>query len=357
MKKDNCCQTEKSDCCSNTNRQEKWITGFHKTKYGDIPIITTELKNSDIIKGWKVRWGINRMNYRIQDGLYCIGNPDHDSNVFVTANYKLTFDKLRKELSGLNAWIIVLDTKGVNVWCAAGKGTFGTIELIRQIGEIKLGAIVNHRKLILPQLGATGIRAQEIKEKTGFQVLYGPVYAKDIKEFLTNNMKKTEKMRRVIFDLKERLAVVPMELVSSIKPALIILFILFLVKFYIEKRFSFNFLIEFIPYIGAIIAGTVIVPTLLPYIPFRSFALKGSVIGVIWVLIIGFILNINLIMFLIYFLILVPIVSFLAINYTGASTFTSISGVKAEVKIATPIYLISIVLGVSLKIINVIGMI
>lgn len=336
---------------------EKWITGYNKINQHDIPIVSTKLTKNDVIQGWKVRWGINRMNYRIQEGLYGLGNPDQDSNVFVTANYKLTFDKLRKELSGLNAWIIVLDTKGVNVWCAAGKGTFGTKELIRQIAETKLSEIVNHRRLILPQLGATGVRAQEIKEKTGFHVFYGPVYAKDIKEYLANNLKKTEKMRQVFFDLKERLAVAPMEIVSSFKPALIILFILFLINFYVDKRFTYTFLIDFIPYLGAIIAGTLLIPLLLPIIPFRSFALKGSVLGIIWVFIIGFLLKVDLITFLYYFFVIIPMISFLAINYTGASTYTSLSGVKIEVKIATPIYIISITLGVILKIINIIGVI
>jgi hypothetical protein len=39
------------------------------------------------------------------------------------------------------------DTKGINVWCAAWKGTFGTEELIRRIETSGLAAVVSHRTL------------------------------------------------------------------------------------------------------------------------------------------------------------------------------------------------------------------
>ena len=82
----------------------------------------------------------------------------------MTANYKLSFDAIRKNLSGQNGWILVLDTKGINVWCAAGKGTFGTNELVKRIRLVSLEKIVNHKRLILPQLGAAGVAAHKVKE-------------------------------------------------------------------------------------------------------------------------------------------------------------------------------------------------
>ena len=109
-----------------------------------------------------VRWGINRDNYRVNPGLYAVGTPGQESDVFVTANYKLSFDALRKNLAGVNGWILVLDTKGVNVWCAAGKGTFGTKELVNRIKLVLLEKVVNHKRLILPQLGATGVAAHNV---------------------------------------------------------------------------------------------------------------------------------------------------------------------------------------------------
>ena len=148
------------------------------------------------------------MRYRVDPGLYSLGSPTAEAKVFVTANYKLSFDHLRKGLNGLDAWILVLDTKGINVWCAAGKGTFGTDELVRRIGSEKLAEKVSHKNIIVPQLGAPGIAAHEVKKKTGFSVIYGPIRSKDIRTFVARNNTMTEKMRTVTFTLAER-AVLP----------------------------------------------------------------------------------------------------------------------------------------------------
>jgi hypothetical protein len=155
-----------------------------------------------------------------QSGLYAVGKPDHTSPVLVSANYKLTFDALRKELSGLDCWILILDTKGINVWCAAGKGTFGTDELVGRISKTGLSEIVSHRKLVLPQLGAPGVSAYEVTKQTGFSVVYGPVRAKDIKAFLDSGFKATEEMRTVKFTMWDRLVLTPVELVAAAKSSL-----------------------------------------------------------------------------------------------------------------------------------------
>ena len=144
------------------------------------------------------------MRYRVDPGLYSLGSPTAEAKVFVTANYKLSFDHLRKGLNGLDAWILVLDTKGINVWCAAGKGTFGTDELVRRIGSEKLAEKVSHKNIIVPQLGAPGIAAHEVKKKTGFKIVYGPIRSKDIQAFIVNNNVVTPAMRSVTFTLSER---------------------------------------------------------------------------------------------------------------------------------------------------------
>ena len=97
-----------------------------------------ELTWRDRVAHWKARWGMGRMHMSVTPGLYRLGAPDRQAPVFVTANYKLSFDALRSNLAGLDAWILVLDTKGVNVWCAAGKGTFGTEELVRRVRQTEL---------------------------------------------------------------------------------------------------------------------------------------------------------------------------------------------------------------------------
>jgi CO dehydrogenase/acetyl-CoA synthase gamma subunit (corrinoid Fe-S protein) len=169
-----------------------------------IPEINSKLTFADYWGAVKVRWNIGRDHYIIKPGLYKIGYPDHTSEVLVSANYKLSFDVLRKNLKDLNAWILVIDTKGINVWCAAGKGTFGTDNLVRSIRETQLSDLVRHRRIILPQLGAPGVAAHAVKELTGFKVLYGPVRAKDIPSFLQAGYKATPKMRKVKFSFFDR---------------------------------------------------------------------------------------------------------------------------------------------------------
>jgi len=91
----------------------------------------------------------------------------------------------------------VLDTHGINVWCAAGRGLFGTDEVVRQVEAVGLSARVSHRKLVLPQLAAPGVAAHEVKRRTGFRVIYGPVRAADIPTFLAARMTATPEMRQV----------------------------------------------------------------------------------------------------------------------------------------------------------------
>jgi CO dehydrogenase/acetyl-CoA synthase gamma subunit (corrinoid Fe-S protein) len=72
------------------------------------------------------------------------------SPVLVWANYKMSFDRLRSELDSVDAWILVLETHAVNVWCAAGKGAFGTDELVRRIDAARLPGIVDHKGTARP---------------------------------------------------------------------------------------------------------------------------------------------------------------------------------------------------------------
>lgn len=136
------------------------------------------------------------MHYQVPPGLYAVGNPDPAAPVLVSANYKLSFDRLRRELNGFNLWILVVDTKGINVWCAAGKGTFGTGELVRRIEQTRLSQVVTGRTLILPQLAAPGVAAHEVLQRSGFKVVYGPVRAADLRSFCRPVSKPLHKCAR-----------------------------------------------------------------------------------------------------------------------------------------------------------------
>jgi len=100
--------------------KNSFLTGTISANDAVIPLVSTKTDFRDFMGAVMVRWGINRDNYRINPGLYAVGAPGPESDVFVTANYKLSFDALRRNLSGINGWILVLDTRGVTYSATAG---------------------------------------------------------------------------------------------------------------------------------------------------------------------------------------------------------------------------------------------
>lgn len=291
-----------------------------------------------------MRWGIDRNYYRITPGLYAIGSPDPKSPLLVSANYKLSFDCLRSSLKGLNAWILVIDTKGVNVWCAAGKGSFGTEEIIRRCKASQVNRVVNHRKLVIPQLGAPGVAAHTVRKETGFTVIYGPVRAKDLPAFIIAGMQATESMRRVTFTTIERLILTPVEITMMRKTILYSILTLFILSGIGANFFSFSDawnrgLTAIIPALTGFISGCVITPVFLPWIPGRMFAIKGAISGLLSACALIFICyHQATIPEIIALLLLVSsIASYTAMNFTGSTTFTSPSGVEKEMKRAIPL--------------------
>jgi hypothetical protein len=334
-------------------------TGSIALSGSTVPVISTELNVKDILGTLMVRWGINRDNYRVNPGLYAVGSPDQVSDVLVTANYKLTFDNLRRNLAGLNVWILVLDTKGVNVWCAAGKGTFGTRELVHRIKEVSLDKIVSHKRIIVPQLGATGVAAHKVKEETGFNVHYGPVRAADVKKFIAYGYRADKEMRRVTFRFADRIKLIPNDFMYGKYYLLGAMAVIVLISLIPVKELSVpNSLDYSLPRILNIFlaycSGIIVTPALLPYIPFRRFAAKGLITGLVLSLILLLINRTGDVVFekISWFLILSAISSFLAMNFTGSSTYTSLSGVKKEMKTAVPVQIIFATTGIILLIIG-----
>lgn len=297
-----------------------------------------------------MRLGIGRDNYTVAPGLYKVGNPDSHSDVLISANYKLSFDILRKNLDSLNVWILVIDTKGINVWCAAGKGNFGTDNVVRSIKNSSLEHIVKHRNIILPQLSASGVAAYKVKEQTGFRAIFGPVQAKDIKSFIEAGYTATPVMRKVTFPMKERAKLIPVDFMYGKYKLLLIMCALFFFSGLDKTGFLFSKMFEtgFFPLINvlsAYIAGIILGPLFLPYIPFRAFALKGAFWGLAATVILDALLLAPTLESISLGLLNVSIASFMTMNFTGSSTYTSLSGVKKEMKLAIPFQIGFVVFG------------
>jgi hypothetical protein len=281
------------------------------------------------------RWGYKRGEHRVEPGLYGLGDPTPASPVFVTANYTLSFDALRSSLKGTDGYLLALDTEGINVWCAAGKKTFGTDELVRRIQATRLEDVVDHRRLILPQLGAPGISAQEVKQRSGFRVDFGPVRTKDL-PFYMKTGEATPEMRQVRFDLWDRIVLIPVELVQVLLPMLAAAIVLLAAAGPLAAAAA----------VTAVLTGAALFPVLLPWIPTSAFSTKGFLLGGIATIpfaVTAFLTNPSTLWWdrlgwpLVYFLAMPPVAAFLALNFTGASTFTSRSWVKREIFTYLPI--------------------
>ena len=157
--------------------------------------------------------------------LYKIGNPHDRSPVIVTGNYELTVRRVAKALQGLDCWLLICDSRGINVWCSSLSGHFSEKNIIHAVELTHLSKVVSHKKLILPQLCAPGVNIEVIKQNTEFAPVFGPVYIEYIKDFL-NKGKNKPGLRRVKFDLWQRIEMAvssPIILMSVL--ALIYLFI------------------------------------------------------------------------------------------------------------------------------------
>lgn len=310
---------------------------------GSVTSTTAELASGDRWDHFQARMGYRRMQHIVAPGLYGIGSPSRTSPVFVTANYTLSFDALRSSLRGIDAFILVLDTKGVNVWCAAGKGTFGTEELVSKVRSTGLAELVDHRRLILPQLGAPGVAAHTVKRETGFTVEYGPVRAADVPEYMRLG-RATPEMRRVTFPLRDRAVLVPVEVVQSLKylvPAMVLLFIA-------------GGMESMMVAVAAVLGGTALFPLILPYLPTREFTSKGLLLGSVLSLPLSYHHALGTgpwtaaSFAAALMLLMAPVVGFLGLNFTGCSTYASRSGVRREIFRWMPALVAMLVIGAAL---------
>jgi acetyl-CoA decarbonylase/synthase complex subunit gamma len=322
---------------------ESYVSGWIETAAGKIPMVPAQLSAADRLGTFRVRLAVNRMNYRVPPGLYAVGSPDQNSAVLVSANFKLSFDTLRQNLKEIDAWILVLDTKGVNVWCAAGKGTFGTEEIVRRIESTGLSRVVNHGRLVVPQLGASGVAAHEVKKSAGFEVIYGPVRASDIRPFLEAGMKATRRMRRVEFRLVDRARLVPTEVIASSRYLFAAILVFLLLAGLGAGGYSVRDLVQVgvpsgLNLLLAYLVGTVLGLLLLPWLPGRAFSFKGFVLGVFLfvVLLVGQLVGDSGVEIAGWALLIPCTCSFIVLNLTGSSTYTSLSGVRKEMRVAVP---------------------
>jgi hypothetical protein len=339
-------------CCGDSQRGTQYrrvpVEGHVATHAGNVPRVSTRWGIRDWLGRVSVRLGFRRMSYAVAPGLYAVGRPGPNAPVLVSANYKLSFDVLRRALEGLDAWILVLDSRGVNVWCAAGKGTFSSVELARRVEATRLAQVVRHRRLVVPQLGAPSVAAHEVDRLSDFGVVFGPVRASDIPDFVARGFQATPEMRRVTFGLGDRLEVSGLELAQAGRALALLSLLVLAATAWNGRELSWasawgSSAPVLLALWAGVLAGTVVFAALLPWLPGRMLAVKGAVLGagvaaLAWI---GgdFLLpeGAPVALPMALALVTVAVTSYLATNYTGCTTFTSLSGVKRELRVAIPV--------------------
>jgi len=203
--------------------------------------------------------------------------------------------------------------------------------------------------------------AQEVGKRTGVRVVYGPVRARDIKAFINAGMKATPEMRRVRFDFFDRLVVTPVEVVLSGTYLMGAIAVVLLAWSFKGLRFSpealwSNGIPSIAILLAAYLAGTVLGPLFLPWLPGQSFALKVAVLGmavgaVAWLTVFSG----SAAQGTAWTFMATAIASFLLMKFTGASTYTSLSGVKKEMRIAVPAQIAAMVLGFGVWLVDILS--
>jgi len=165
----------------------------------------------DFIKSF-IETLLRSLPFPTKTGLRVFSKPNRHSPVLVTANFDLTVRRVTKVLTQnqIDCYLLVVNTKGINVWCAAKGGHFTADQVVSVIKTSGISELVDHRQLILPQLCACGVNPREIYNKTGWHTKFGPAYAGYVPQYIESGFQKTVKMNLVEFPIKERLEMAAM---------------------------------------------------------------------------------------------------------------------------------------------------
>jgi len=224
---------------------------------------------------------------------------------------------------------------------------------------------------VLPQLGASGVAAHEVLAASGFRVVYGPVRAADIPAFLAGGMKKDDRMRRVEFRLRDRMAVAPVELAHALPFLAAAVLASALLAFlpaagvaggggaggagggggvggWVSADILSGFWLWTVLLASPVLVGTLLFPALLPWLPFKAFAAKGALLGLCWSAAAALLAGLGAWNGSAFVLVATSLVAFIAMNFTGASTYTNQTGAALEVKIALPAQVAAAAVGLAI---------
>ena len=203
--------------------------------------------------------------FRAEPGLYRIGEPGPAAPLLVTANFTLTFNLVRRALAGLNAYVLVIDTRGINVWCAAAGGKFDAREVALSYRAFRLAEVPHREPAVLPKLAAAGVSKPELEEVYGVASAYGPVYVRDVPAYVAAGYRKTPAMNRVDWGLAKRLEVTWSFALTN--AAVVALPLAVFHRLYSPLA------------VAAVAAISLVIGALFPWLPTRLYSIKGLAAG------------------------------------------------------------------------------
>ena len=296
----------------------------------------------------------------IEPGIYRSGNPTNESPIIVTANYIYTYIRVMNDLKGIDAWVLCVDSRGINVWCAARGGDFGNEQLIEAVQATNIQKLSNKKTLILPQLSAGGVSAPLLHKQSSsfpYKIKYGPVWSKHLPQYLKEHpARKPDKMKLAKFTFSHRLrAGISHTTFLFRKIFLIVLAVIALLLLVFGK-------LDMLWIVGELAIGVIITNGLLsilfPLTNFtRKFVIKGVVIGIINVLCLGFLLLIvhqSIIFVLLNICFIFWLAFFSTMSFSGSTMATSPREIYDEYPIFRILNLTFLILGIILSTIGLI---
>lgn len=263
--------------------------------------------------------------FAIKPGLYHIGELDENAPLFVTANCYLTVFLLARRLRNKKIRLLIIDTKGINVWCSAGKGQFSANEIIEKAAKWGLLAGKGRIKMVLPKFSLSGVNLDELR-KNGIVPIIGPLYAKDVPAFLEKEKLRNQTDDVVQFGLKSR--------AFTALPTAIQFFYYFLGAYVI----SMGYVIPGMIWIATGLAF--IYPLLFPWLPGKLFAVKGLFLALL-VSILNFLIHYGSVKEQLPLTIFIFATSvFIALSYTGNSAVSNYTSVRKETARFLPVVVI-----------------
>jgi ubiquinone/menaquinone biosynthesis C-methylase UbiE len=148
----------------------------------------------------------------VRSGIYAIGHPTSQSHVLLTGNFLASVVAVSSAMAGRDAYLVVEDTDGWNVWCAGDAGLFNAERAAALFSLHALDEVVERRRIVVPRL-AGRVRSR-LAALTGWEVEIGPLEARDLPAYLASGLGPEMRSLERLYGTRERIRVAALTLIQ-----------------------------------------------------------------------------------------------------------------------------------------------